>query len=231
MGRLGRLRAQHHETQYRIRSTIRRSHEEIEILTRRIENLYKDIASRQPTQGDAFKVLIEGTEYTDRGIAGELINRRAQQLRGSGKEYKIGELAGFAVVLRASAFEHTELVLKGANLYSASISDSAHGTMRSLEHTVSAFDDKLAQAGKAVEECRKRMAELESKVGEPFEHETKLKNLTQRQEEIVKALDLTRNQASNRLDTAVVPDGDDAVAEKTARSVRQIRHSHGVSVH
>jgi N12 class adenine-specific DNA methylase len=231
VGRLGRLRAQHHETQYRIRSTIRRSHEEIEILTRRIENLHKDIASRQPTQGDAFNVLIEGTEYTDRGIAGELINRRAQQLRGSGKEYKIGELAGFAVVLRASAFEHTELVLKGANLYSASISDSAHGTMRSLEHTVSAFDDKLAQAGKAVEECRKRMAELESKVGEPFEHETKLTNLTQRQEEIVKALDLTRNQASNRLDTAVVPDGEDAVAEKTARSVRQIRHSHGVSVH
>src|ERR1019366_7974502 len=177
VGRLGRLRAQHHETQYRIRSTIRRSHEEIEILTRRIENLHKDIAARRPTQGDAFNVSIEGTEYTDRGIAGELINRRAQQLRGSGKEYKIGELAGFAVVLRASAFEHTELVLKGANLYSASISDSAHGTMRSLEHTVNAFDDKLAQAGKAVEECRKQMAELESKVGEPFEHETKLKNL------------------------------------------------------
>ena len=231
VGRLGRLRAQHHETQYRIRSTIRRSHEEIEILTRRIENLHKDIATRRPTQGDAFNVLIEGTEYTDRGIAGELINRRAQQLRGSGKEYKIGELAGFAVVLRASAFEHTELVLKGANLYSASISDSAHGTMRSLEHTVIAFDDKLAQAGKAIEECRKQVAELEAKVGEPFEHETKLKNLTQRQEEIVKALDLTRNQASNRLDTAVVPDGEDAVAEKTARSVRQIRHSHGVSVH
>ena len=134
-----------------------------------------------------------------------MINRRAQQLRGSGKEYKIGELAGFAVVLRASALEHTELVLKGANLYSASISDSAHGTMRSLEHTVQALDDKLAQTEKDVEDCRKRMAELEAKVGEPFEHEAKLKNLTQRQEEIVKALDLTRNQASNKLDTDCCP--------------------------
>ncbi len=93
LGRLSRLRAQHHETQYRIRNTIRRTTEEIEILTRRIENLHKDIAVRQPTQSDAFSIRIEGAQYTDRGIAGELINRRAQQLRGSGKDYAVGELA------------------------------------------------------------------------------------------------------------------------------------------
>src|SRR5213078_2067856 len=106
-GRVGRELAEHDETQYRIRNTIRRTHEEIEILTSRIENLHKDIAARKPTQGDAFSIRIEGTECTDRGIAGELINRRAQQLRGSGKDYVVGELAGFAVVLRASALEHT----------------------------------------------------------------------------------------------------------------------------
>ncbi|HUJ10680.1 MAG TPA: DEAD/DEAH box helicase [Verrucomicrobiae bacterium] len=231
LGRLSRLRAQHHETQYRIRNTIRRTHEEIEVFTSRIENLHKDIAARQPTQGDAFKVRIEGTEYTDRGIAGELINRRAQQLRGSGNEYKIGELGGFAVLLRASALEHTELVLKGANLYSASISDSAHGTMRSLEHAVHVLDERLVQTEKDIAECRKRMVELEAKVGEPFEHETKLKSLAQRQEEIVKALDLTRSQASNKLDATSASDGEEAVAEKTNWAVRRrTRGSHAVSV-
>ncbi|MCG3147664.1 MAG: hypothetical protein PCFJNLEI_01105 [Verrucomicrobiae bacterium] len=224
VGRLSRLHAQHHETQYRIRNTIRRTHEEIEIITRRSENLQKDMAVRQPTQGNAFKVRIEGTEYTDRGIAGELINRRALQLRGAGKEYQIGELAGFAVVLRASALEHTELVLKGANLYSASISDSAHGTMRSLEHAVHALDDKLVQTEKDLTESRKRLAELEAKVGEPFEHEAKLRNLTQRQEEIVKALDLTRNQASNKLDTAATPDGEESLSETTIRAARHHAH-------
>ena len=97
------------------------------------------------------------------------------------------------MVLRASALEHTELVLKGANLYSASISDSAHGTTRSLEHAVQSLDQKLAQTEKDVAESRKRMAELEGKVGEPFEHEAKLKSLTERQDEIVKALDLTES--------------------------------------
>ncbi len=232
LGRLSRLRGQHFETQYRIRNAIRRTAEEIEVLTGRIENLHKDIRVRQPTQGDAFKIRVEGTEYTDRGIAGELINRRAQQLRGSGNEYTIGELAGFALVLRASTLEHTELVLKGANLYSASISDNAHGTTRSLEHAVQSLDDKLIQAEREAGECRKRMAELEAKVGEPFEHETKLKSFTERQDEIVKALDLTRNQASNRLDANSPSDTEEAVRERVGRSVRrQVVHSHRATVH
>ena len=231
VGRLSRLRSQHHETQYRIRSTIRRTHEELEILTRRVENIHKDIAIRQPTQGDAFKIRVEGTEYTDRGIAGELINRRAQQIRGSGKEYKIGELAGFEVVLRASVLEHTELCLKSANLYSASISDSAHGTMRSLEHILQSLDQKLAQTEKDIDECRKRMADLNAKVGEPFEHEAKLKTLTQRQEEIVKALDLTRNQASGRLDAKTLTDSEEAVFEKRGRTLRhRVCQAHTASV-
>ena len=144
----------------------------------------------------------------------------------------IGEFAGFAVVLRASALEHTELVLKGANLYSASISDSAHGTMRSLEHAVHALDDKLVQTEKDVAECKKRMAELEAKVGEPFEHEAKLKSLTQRQDEIVKALDLTRNQASNRLDAATTPDSEEAGSEKEGKTLRhRAHHTHAAMVH
>jgi hypothetical protein len=226
------LRAQHFETQYRIRNTIRRTAGEIEILTGRIENLHKDIDARQPTQGDAFKIRIEGAEYTDRGIAGELINRRAQQLRGSGRELTVGELAGFAVVLRSSTLEHTELVIKGANLYSASISDSAHGTTRSLEHAVQSLDEKLTQTEKDVRECRKRLRELEAKVGEPFEHEAKLKSFTERQDEIMKALDLTRNQASNRLDAVSTSEGDEAVVEKAGRSVRhQVQHGHRATVH
>ena len=72
------------------------------------------------------------------------------------------------------------------------------------------------------------VAELEAKVGEPFEHEAKLKTLTQRQEEIVKALDLTRNQASNRLDAAPASEGEEAVAEKVNKDIRhRLRHCHG----
>jgi hypothetical protein len=75
------------------------------------------------------------------------------------------------------------------------------------------------------------MAELEGKVGEPFEHEAKLKSLTQRQDEIVKALDLTRNQASNKLDANSPSDTEEAVTEKAGRSVRhQVQYGHRATV-
>jgi len=51
------------------------------------------------------------------------------------------------------------------------------------------------------------LEELQPHAHKPFEHEEKLKCLIQRQQEIVQALDLTKNQAANSLaaeQTAVV---------------------------
>jgi hypothetical protein len=68
-------------------------------------------------------------------------------------------------------------------------------------------------------------------IGEPFEHQAKLKGLTQRQEESVRALDLTRNQASIRLDATAAPDDEEAILEKAAKMVRRQDHpSHTVRV-
>ena len=60
--RLTRLRSQHHETQYRIRSQIRHLTEEVPLVTQRIENLQQDLAVRTDTQGDNFSMLIEGQQ-------------------------------------------------------------------------------------------------------------------------------------------------------------------------
>jgi chromosome segregation ATPase len=134
--------------------------------------------------------------------------------------------------LRDCALQHTELVLKRANLYSASLSDSTYGTTRSLEHTVQSLDQKLTQAEKDVAECRKRVTELEAKVGEPSEHEAKLKSRTQRQDEIVKTLDLNRNQASNKLDAGAPPEKGETQSEKVNRSLRaRTTHDHKASAH
>jgi hypothetical protein len=51
-------------------------------------------------------------------------------------------------------------------------------------------------------ESEKHKRELESKIGQPFEYDEKLQSLSLRQQEIVKALDITKNQASSDLDSA-----------------------------
>src|SRR5437867_6665163 len=78
--RLTRLRSAHAEEQYRIRSNMRRSHEDAEMFTARLTNLRQDITIRQDTSGDKFIIELDGQTLDNRGIAGELIVRRAEKL-------------------------------------------------------------------------------------------------------------------------------------------------------
>ena len=68
--RLTRLRSQHGESQYRIRSQTRHLKEEIPVLAQRIENLKLDMAVRKDTHGDAFEIEIAKSNYKDRAITG-----------------------------------------------------------------------------------------------------------------------------------------------------------------
>ncbi len=60
--RLTRLRSAHAEEQYRIRSNLRRSHEDAEIFTSRLANLRQDLGVRQDTSGDKFRIELDGQE-------------------------------------------------------------------------------------------------------------------------------------------------------------------------
>jgi N12 class adenine-specific DNA methylase len=197
--RLTRLRSQHAETQFRIRSEIRRLRDEIPMINRRIENLKLDLPLVKDTRGEAFDIQIEKMAYKDRGIAGEMISRLAHRIAGSSTERQIGTFAGFPLFLRAGFLDRVDIVVKGNCQHLANLSDSPYGTIRSLEHAVQSIKDRLEQSEREVAEYNKRCQELEVKVGQAFEHDEKLQGLAQRQQELETALDLTKNQASNTL--------------------------------
>ena len=236
--RLTRLRSQHHETQYRIRSQIRHLTEEIPLVAQRIENLRQDIAARTDTQGDNFSMLIDGQQCDNRGVAGELILRRAETCKRTRTDHGVGKLGGFDVCIRVNFMGHTELLVKGRNTYAASLAETALGTIRSLEHTIQTLDEKLPDQQKQLEDCRRRIQEFQEKVGQPFEYEQKLGELEKRQEEIVQALDLNKNQAPDQLDATPNEDNEETVehnqtmsAEETVRTQAPVRRrSHGVRV-
>ena len=70
--RLTRLRSAHAEEQYRIRSNLRHAHEDAQTFTVRLTNRRQDIAVRQDTSGDNFRIEFDGQTLDNRGIAGEL---------------------------------------------------------------------------------------------------------------------------------------------------------------
>jgi N12 class adenine-specific DNA methylase len=223
MARLTRLRSQHAESQYHIRSSVRRLGEEIPLIRQRLENLKIDLAQRCDTGADAFKIQISGTDYTDRVMAGELLNRCASKIAGTGCEKSIGEFAGFRLVVRAGFLDRVEILLKGKNTYTANVSESGLGTIRSMEYAIQNLDECGERYSRELAESEKRKRELESKIGQPFEHEEKLQSLVLRQQEIVKALDITKNQASSGLDSANSAEDETRSVSASIQQAEQIK--------
>ena len=199
--RLTRLRSAHAEEQYRIRASVRHCREEAETWTTRLANLRHDIAARQDTSGENFRIELDGRALDQRGIAGELIVRRAGKLKnGHGQDVPLGRFAGFDLCLRPALNNSVEIIVRGKNHYSARVTDTALGTIRSLEAAVQGFEERAARLEGDIADAHKRAKELGEKVGAPFEHEKRYQELTRRQAEIEDKLDLTRNQAPSQVE-------------------------------
>ena len=227
--RLTRLRSAHAEEQYRIRTNLRRSHEDAEIFTTRLANLRQDLGVRQDTSGDKFRIELDGQESNNRGIAGELIMRRAEKLKARfGDDIRIGRFAGFDLFLRPGFNNTVEMVVRGNNSYGARVTDTALGTIRSLEATVQGFEERAERLELDITDANKRVKELGEKVGAKFEREDRFQELTRRQSEIEEKLDLTKNQAPSQVEAA--DGGNEEKIAETQNSKRVKRPRHHVSV-
>ena len=51
--------------------------------TERLANLRQDLAVRQDTSGDKFRIELDGQTLDNRGVAGELLLRRAGKIKSS----------------------------------------------------------------------------------------------------------------------------------------------------
>ena len=218
--RLTRLRSAHAEEQYRIRSSLRHSHEEVEAWTERLANLREDLTGRQDTSGDRFRIELDKQTLDNRGIAGELLLRRAEKTKTRfGEDIRIGRFAGFDMFIRSGFNNTAELVLRGKNSYSSRVTDTALGTIRSLESEVQGFEQRAARLETDIRDSRKRGVELESKVGAPFEKEERYHHLVKRQSEIEDQLDLTKNQAPSQVEDVA----DDQIEENVSQQQAQTK--------
>ena len=226
--RFNRLRSQHAETQYRIRSDLRRLIEKIPDSKQHIENLKLDMAQRTDTHGDAFQIVLEKSVVKDRAIAGELLTRIARRISDSHKQFDIGSFAGFELSVRSSLWGRVEFVLKGKNHYALDATETSLGTVRSLEYFVQNMEDRLAHKQIELADAEKKHGELETKIGQPFEHEAKLQSLGTRQKELEEALDITKNQAANSLAAEVTEQAVEVEPEAESESVQtNVRQSRG----
>ena len=200
------------------------------MFTNRLTNLRQDLAIRQDTTGDKFIIQLDGQETNNRGIAGELILRRAEKLKNRfGDDVRIGRFARFDLFLRPSFNNTAEVVVRGKNSYSARVTDTALVTIRSLEATVQGFEERAVKLDADIADAHKRIKELETKVGTPFEKEEHYQHLCRRQSEIEEQLDLTKNQAPSQAEAESPEDSGKKVSEQQTPG-ESVRRSRNVAV-
>ena len=152
--------------------------------------------------------------------------RRAAKLHGCfGDDVHGGRFAGFDLFLRPALNGNAEIVVRGQNSYSARVTETALGTIRSLETTVQGFEERTTRLEADVQDCHKRAKELESKIGAPYEHEKRYQELIVRQGEIEEKLDLTKNQAPSQADAEPAEDIEEknSVAQEVRDAARPKR--------
>jgi N12 class adenine-specific DNA methylase/phospholipid N-methyltransferase len=196
--RLTRLKRQHAESLYQMRYRIKRLGDSAQILEREIANIREDLRTRTTTRGDNFFMTVKNETFTDRVKAGRALVFVAAAVKPFESSKTVGSIGGFPISVERFD-ERVTLLIHAKHSYRANVSESPAGTIASLEHALESFDDRLRERETDLAQSCRQSADLAKQLDQPFEHEEKLVDATERQQEIIAALDITKNQASARL--------------------------------
>jgi TolA-binding protein len=197
--RLTRLKKQHAESLYQMRYQIRRINDNVAVLEREIANIREDLRTRTSTRGDNFVMTLKNETFTDRIKAGRGLIVLAAALKPFESTKAIGNIGGFPISIERFD-ERATILVHGKHSYRANVSDSPAGTIASLEHALDSIEDRLRERETTLTQSRRQIADLTNQLDQPFEHEEKLVSAIKRQQEIVSALDIIKNQASVTVD-------------------------------
>ena len=157
-------------------------------------------------------MTVQKETFTDRVKAGRALVFLAAALKPFQATKTIGSVGGFPITL--SKFdERANLIIHGKGEYKANVSDSPTGTIASVEHALESMADRLRERETDLQQYRKQGEDLTKQLDHPFENEKKLTEATKRQQEIVTALDITKNQASAKVTDSPEESGE-AIEEK-----------------
>ena len=163
-------------------------------MEREIANIREDLRTRTSTRGDNFSMTVKNETFTDRVKAGRALVFLAAALKPFESTKPIGSIGGFPISIERFD-ERATLLIHGKHSYRANVSESPAGTIASLEHALDSFEDRLRERETDLAQSQRQSADLTKQLDQPFEHEEKLTAAAARQQEIVAALDITKNQA------------------------------------
>jgi hypothetical protein len=192
--RLTRLKRQHADSHFQMRYRVKTLGESIQISERAIANIREDLRNRTSTRGDSFWMQIKKEYFTDRTKAGRQLVFLAVALKPFQTTKPIGTIGGFSFSIQKLE-DRANLLIHGKECYQANVGDSPLGTISSLEHALESLTDRLQERETDLKQYTCQREDLGKQLDQPFDHEEKLATAIVRQQEIIQALDITKNQA------------------------------------
>jgi len=215
--RLTRLKRQYTDSHFKMRYGLRNLTENIRRCEKDIADLETDLSVRTPTRGDLFSMQVNGVTFTSRKEAGSELIAMASKLNPFKSTPRIGMIAGFPVSIQRTDDSVTVRVHGKGREYAARLSESAVGTISSIENTIESIAADHRNRKDDLAQYRRRREDLKAQLENPFEHEEKLTASQKRQQEIVEELDLTRDQAPTT--ASETEEETPGIEEKAARRV------------
>jgi hypothetical protein len=147
-------------------------------------------------------MTVRNETFNDRVKAGRALVFLAAAVKPFESTKPVGTIGGFPISVERFD-ERTTLLIQGKHSYRANVSESPAGTIASLEHALDSFEDRLRERETDLAQSRRQSADLAKQLDQPFEHEGRLVDTTNRQREIIGALDITKNQASPKIGESI----------------------------
>ncbi|WP_092642592.1 DEAD/DEAH box helicase family protein [Acetanaerobacterium elongatum] len=161
----------------------------IETSKSHINLLEADIALAKENATEEFRMTIYGNSYAEREKAGELIRAVCAGVLGEDREF--GSYGGFKLYAsKKDMFDKTRVVIKGAGIHEAEVSEDNVGTVRRIENVVQGLAKALEYEKANLEQLNKSLSEAKEQFEQPFEYVERIEQLIKRRTELTCELDL-----------------------------------------
>ena len=197
IARLERLRAAHQDDQFAVRRQIRDAERDIDVSTRRIGEIGRDIERFVPTAGDAFAMTVSGISYSERREAGRALLKEILtlvQMRQEG-EVTIATVGGFELEFSGErggrdGYRYETMLLRTGDGHEIDlpVTVTPLGAVSRLEHALGDFEGERERYRQRLVEANRRLASYLSREGGTFAFGEELAEKRRQLVEIERAL-------------------------------------------
>jgi hypothetical protein len=204
--KLDQLRSAHINQQHTIRMQLHRLPLDIAETQRNLGSVARDIATRDAHAGDQFAMTVGNLVYSGKGAREESAKALTHavlswcddttvQVRGTFRGFEILSKGKLTTGFTREDERVPDLFVRGAGIYPAHLNpENTIGTVQSIEHTLRSLERVAAHQEERAEYLQKTLSDYQDQANRPFEHDARLKELLQRQEQINALLDLDKGE-------------------------------------